>query len=200
MEGGLKRVLVAYSTFSGSTAEVAKVIGDELRATAQVEVWPMSDVGSFEGFDAAVLGAPMILGWHRQARRFLRRHRRALEHIPLAIFVTAMSLTDTGERTVDGVPIVVDPRLAKLPQRAGRLSFKERYARLTNYLRPILHSARPARPRTIGVFGGRLEYGRLPWYAVVFVMVFLKAPAGDRRNWEAIRSWAVSLRSDLEVQ
>jgi len=196
----LKRVLVTYSTFSGSTAEVAKVIGDELRATAQVEVRPMSDVGSFEGFDAAVLGAPMILGWHRQARRFLRRHRRALEHIPLAIFVTAMSLTDTGERTVDGVPIVVDPRLAKLPQRAGRLSFKERYARLTNYLRPILRSARPARPRTIGVFGGRLEYGRLPWYAVVFVMVFLKAPAGDRRNWEAIRSWAVSLRSDLELQ
>ena len=196
----MKRVLVTYSTFSGSTAEVAKVIGDELRATAQVEVRPMSDVGSFEGFDAAVLGAPMILGWHRQARRFLRRHRRALEHIPLAIFVTAMSLTDTGERAVDGVPIVVDPRLAKLPSRAGRLSFKERYARLTNYLRPILRSARPARPRTIGVFGGRLEYGRLPWYAVVFVMVFLKAPAGDRRNWEAIRSWAVSLRSDLEVQ
>jgi len=196
----LKRVLVTYSTFSGSTAEVAKVIGEELRATAQVEVRPMSDVESFEGFEAVVIGGPMILGWHRQARRFLRRHRRALEHIPLAIFVTAMSLTDTGERTVDGVPIVVDPRLAKLPQRAGRLSFKERYARLTNYLRPILHSARPARPRTIGVFGGRLEYGRLPWYAVVFVMVFLKAPAGDRRNWEAIRSWAVSLRSDLELQ
>ena len=196
----MKRVLVTYSTFSGSTAEVAKVIGEELRATAQVEVRPMSDVESFEGFEAVVIGGPMILGWHRQARRFLRRHRRALEHIPLAIFVTAMSLTDTGERTVDGVPIVVDPRLAKLPQRAGRLSFKERYARLTNYLRPILRSARPARPRTIGVFGGRLEYGRLPWYAVVFVMVFLKAPAGDRRNWEAIRSWAVSLRSDLELQ
>jgi menaquinone-dependent protoporphyrinogen IX oxidase len=195
----LKRVLVTYSTFSGSTPEVAKVIGEELRATAQVEVRPMSDVRSFEGFDAVVIGGPMILGWHQQARGFLRRHRRALEHIPLAIFVTAMSLTDTGETAVDGVPIVVDPRLAKLPQRLGRLSFKERYARLTNYLRPILHSARPARPRTIGVFAGRLEYGRLPWYAVVFVMVFLKAPAGDRRNWEAIRAWAAMLRSHFEL-
>jgi menaquinone-dependent protoporphyrinogen IX oxidase len=178
---------------------VAKVIGDELRAVAQVEVRPMSDVESFEGFDAVVLGGPMILGWHRQARGFLRRHRKPLGRIPFAVFVMAMSLTETGERDVEGVPVVVDGRLAQPPRQAGRLSLKERYARLPNYLRPILHAARPARPKSIAVIGGRLEYGRLKWYEVIFVTVILKAAPGDRRDWEAIRAWAARLRTLLEL-
>jgi menaquinone-dependent protoporphyrinogen IX oxidase len=73
------------------------------------------------------------------------------------------------------------------------LSFKERYARLENYIRPILKAAHPVRPVEIGVFGGRLEYGRLKWWAVMFAMLVIQAPAGDRRNWEAIREWAAGL-------
>ncbi len=195
----MKRVLVAYATHTGSTAEVAAAIGEELAGAAQVEVRRLADVKSVEGFDAVVVGGPMILGWHRQARAFLRRNRRALDRIPFAVFVTAMSLTDTDDRQVKGVPVVVDRRLAKPPQRAGRLSFKERYARVPSYLGPILRSVHPARPRSIAVFGGRLEYGRMKWYEVVFVMVFLKAPAGDRRSWEAIRAWASGLPATLSL-
>jgi menaquinone-dependent protoporphyrinogen IX oxidase len=73
------------------------------------------------------------------------------------------------------------------------LNFRERYARLSNYLRPVLGAIRPAKPASIGVFGGRLEYGRLKWWAVLFVMLVIQAPAGDRRNWEAIRSWAAGI-------
>ena len=195
----MKRVLVAYTTYTGSTHDVASAIGEELAQTAQVEVRPMADVVSIEGFDAVVVGGPMILGWHRQARSFLRRNRRRLGQVPFAVFVTAMSLTDTGESEVSGVPVVVDARLPMPPKRKDRLSFKERYARLSSYLRPVLRSVHPARPRSIAVFGGRLEYGRLKWYAVMFVMVLLKAPAGDRRNWDAIRAWAATLRSDLDL-
>ena len=195
----MKRVLVTYATHTGSTAEVASAIGEEMASVAQVEVRPMTEVKSIEGFDAVVIGGPMILGWHRQARSFLRRNRRLLGQLPFAVFVTAMSLTDTGEGKVNGVQVVVDERLPKPPQRRDRLTFKERYARLSRYLRPALHSVQPARPRSIAVFGGRLEYGRLKWYEVMFVMVVLKAPAGDRRNWPAIRAWAATLRSDLDL-
>jgi hypothetical protein len=38
-----------------------------------------------------------------------------------------------------------------------------------------------------------MEYGRLPWWGVLFAMLIVRAPAGDRRNWEAIRSWAAGL-------
>jgi hypothetical protein len=42
-----------------------------------------------------------------------------------------------------------------------------------------------------------LEYGRLKWWAVLFVMVIIQATAGDRRSWPAIRAWAAKLPAAL---
>ena len=96
--------------------------------------------------------------------------------------------------------ILTDNQLPELPEQPGRLRFRERYARLSNYIQPILRAVRPARPASIGVFGGRLEYGRLKWWAVLFVMLIIQAPAGDRRNWEAIRTWAAGLPATLQLE
>jgi menaquinone-dependent protoporphyrinogen oxidase len=197
----VKKILVTYATMAGSTVEVAQTIAEELAASdVQVDLRPLADIQSVAGYDAVVLGAPMIMGWHRQALRFLKKHRPALQHIPLALFVMAMSLTQTDEPIPDSTPIFVDDKLPKAPGQPGRLTFRERYARLPNYLRPILSAVRPAKPVTIGVFGGRLEYGRLPWWAVLFVMFIIQAPAGDRRNWPAIRAWAADLPAALQLE
>ncbi len=71
---------------------------------------------------------------------------------------------------------------------------------LSNYLQPIISATRPIKPVSIGVFGGRLEYGRLKWWAVLFAMLIIRAPAGERRNWEAIRSWAKGLPSAFQLE
>jgi menaquinone-dependent protoporphyrinogen oxidase len=190
----MHRILVAYASMAGSTVEVARAIGDEIAQRGwQVDVLPLNGVPSLDPYNAVVVGGPMIMGWHRAALGFLRRHRRALQTRPLAIFVLAMSLTDTGQASVGGVPVLVDPGLPKPPGQPGRLNFRERYARLANYLSPILNAARPARPASVAVFGGRLEYGRLKWWAVLFAMFIIQARAGDRRNWPAIRTWAAGL-------
>jgi hypothetical protein len=65
-------------------------------------------------------------------------------------------------------------------------------------VQPIVAAAGPARLVDIGLFGGRLEYGRLPWWAVLFAMLVIQAPAGDRRNWPAIRAWAAGLPAAFE--
>jgi menaquinone-dependent protoporphyrinogen oxidase len=197
----MKRILVAYATMAGSTAEVAQAVGEEIgRCDVQVDVLPIAEVGSLAGYDGVVLGGPMIMGWHRQAMGFLRKNRPALQRIPLALFVMAISLTETGETSVGGVPVYVDERLPKPPEQPGRLRFRERYARLSKYVQPILAAARPARPASVAVFGGRLEYGRLKWWAVLFVMGIVQAPAGDRRNWPAIRAWAAGLPAAMQLE
>jgi menaquinone-dependent protoporphyrinogen IX oxidase len=101
-----------------------------------------------------------------------------------------MSLTQAGEMSVGDVSVYVDEKLPKPPEKEGSLSFRENYARLSKYLRPILKASKPV---SIGVFGGRIEYGRLKWWAVLFVMLIIQAPAGDRRNWPAIQEWSASL-------
>jgi menaquinone-dependent protoporphyrinogen oxidase len=188
------KILVTYATMAGSTAEVAQAIAEAMEPQgAAVDVRPLADVTSLEGYAGVVVAAPMIMGWHRAALGFLRRHRRALARIPFAVCATAISLTRPSETAVDGVAVVVDEALPKPPALAGRLSFRERYAQLANYVRPILAAARPARPASVGVFGGRLEYGRLKWWAVLFVMLVVQAPAADKRNWPALRAWAAGL-------
>lgn len=194
-----KRILVAYATMAGSTAEVAQAVGEQIATRGtQVDVLPIGRVTDIEGYDAVVVGAPMIMGWHREALRFLKKNHSVFQRIPVAVFVLAMSLTKTGETNVDGVFVTIDEELPKLPLQEGKFNFRERYARLENYLRPILKTIRPSRPVSIGVFGGRLEYGRLKWWAVLFAMLIIQAPAGDRRNWPAIREWAAHLPEEFE--
>jgi menaquinone-dependent protoporphyrinogen IX oxidase len=172
----LNRILVAYATMAGSTAEVAQAVGEEIaKSGLQVDIQPISEIKDLQVYDGVVVGGPMIMGWHRVALRFLKKNRDAFQHIPLAVFVAAISLTQTGETSVDGVPVYVDEKLPKLTEIEDRLNFRERYARLSKYLRPILQATRPVKPVSIGVFGGRLEYGRLKWWAVLFVMLIIEA-------------------------
>ncbi len=190
----MNRILVTFSTFAGSTVEVARAVGEEIgKSGLQVDVLPLGEVKTLDAYDGVVVGGPMIMGWHRAALSFLKKNRRTFQRIPLAVFVTAMSLTQTGETSVGGVPVYIDEKLPKPPEKQGHLKFKERYARVSNYLRPIVAAVRPVKPVSIGLFGGRLEYGRLKWWGVLFVMLIVQAPAGERRNWTAIRSWAAGL-------
>jgi menaquinone-dependent protoporphyrinogen oxidase len=190
----MNKILITYATLSGTTVEVANAISDEItKAGLQTEVLPLEKVKDLGGYDGVVLGGPMIMGWHRSALGFLRKNRKALSRIPLAVFVMAMSLTKSSETSIDNVPLCIDENLPKPPIREGHLTFRERYANVANYARPILNAARPVKPLSIGFFGGRLDYGRLAWWAVMFVMLVIQAPAGDKRNWTVIRAWAAGL-------
>ena len=197
----MRRILVTYATMAGSTAEVAHAIGEEIaKSGVQVDILPIDEIKDIGTYDGVVVGGPMIMGWHRGALRFLRKYRDDFQKTPLAVFIMAMSLTQTGETTVDEKLTYVDEKLPKLPEKEGSLNFRERYARISQYLNPVFQAIRPAIPKRIGIFGGRLEYGRLKWWAVLFVMLIIQAPAGDRRNWLAIRTWAADLPAALGLE
>ncbi len=194
----MKKILVGYTTNSGSTEEVARVIGEELGKTGdQVDVRRLEEVKGIEGYQAVVVGAPMILGWHRAALRFIQKNQLALSKVKVAYFFTAISLTDTGEEVIDNTPVCVDPEAAKPPRDPKRLSFRENYATPANYLRPALKAAAMVKPVSAAFFGGKLELFRLNIFQMLFVMVVIRAQPGDLRNWDYMKQWAAGLQFGL---
>ena len=70
-----ERVLVAYGSKYGSTAEIAQAIGTTLRvAGLEVDVKRAHEVRSLEPYRAVVLGSAVYMArWRRDAIRLLRR-------------------------------------------------------------------------------------------------------------------------------
>jgi menaquinone-dependent protoporphyrinogen IX oxidase len=192
----MKKALVAYTTNSGSTEDIARKLSEELgKNGAQVDLSRLEQVTALDGYDLVVVGAPMILGWHRSARKFIQDHQTALSKALVAYFAAAMSLTKTNDTQIGGVPIYLDSRLAKPPKNAARLSFRENYATPKKYFQSLLQSAPQIKPVGMAFFGGKLELFRLPLLQMLLVMLVVQAQPGDLRNWPAVSEWAANLRS-----
>lgn len=95
----MTRVLVAYGSKMGGTRGLAEMLGTELVANGvEVKVHNASGVRNLNGFDAVVLGGALYaLRWHKDARRFVRRHRRTLQTLPVWLFSSG-PLDDSATR------------------------------------------------------------------------------------------------------
>jgi menaquinone-dependent protoporphyrinogen oxidase len=82
------RVLVAYASKLGSTAEIAETIAQVLRDGGhEASAVPARDVASLDDWDAVVLGSALYSAyWQRDARRFVTRFRDGLIARPLWLF------------------------------------------------------------------------------------------------------------------
>jgi menaquinone-dependent protoporphyrinogen oxidase len=127
-------VLIAYASKRGSTEQVARAIGEALRSqrlTTKIEA--AANCRDLDGFRAVVLGGSLYVGrWHRDARRFLRRHREALGSLPLAVFALG-----PGKATT------------------------EDFASSRLQLDAALEKATGIEPRAVAVFGGVIDPDRL---------------------------------------
>jgi len=163
-------VLVAYATRYGSTQEVAEALAATLRECGlAVDIQPMREVRTLAGYTAVVLGAPLIMfHWHKDALRFLSRHREALTERPVAVF--ALGPMHDDEKEWQGAREQIDKELAKFP-----------------WLTPV----------ALEVFGGKFDPAKLsfPWN---LVPALRQMPASDIRDWTAIRAWASSLPDKLQ--
>ena len=81
-------VLVAYGSKMGGTKGLAQMVGTELEANGfRVDVMPARSVSDLAAYGAVVLGGALYsLRWHKDARRFIRKHRVALQTKPVWLF------------------------------------------------------------------------------------------------------------------
>ena len=100
------KVLVAYGTTNGSTAKIAETIAETLNKEGlTAEARPAESVVTLLPYDAVVVGGGVYAGrWQKNARRFLRRHRRELPARPLWLFSSGPLDASASERDIPPVP------------------------------------------------------------------------------------------------
>src|SRR5436309_2345761 len=108
------RILVAYGTKRGSTAEVAAAVAGALSEQGLSTVLlPAATVGNLEGYDGVVIGAALYAGRvHKDVRRLLRRFHHELATLPVAVF--AMGPADLEPKHVEGSAKQLVHALAKV--------------------------------------------------------------------------------------
>lgn len=162
-------LLVGYATRHGSTQEVAEVVAATLREGGlAVDLRLLREVRSLGGYSAVVIGAPLFMfRWHKDAKRFLSRHREALLERPVAIFALGPVHDPHDEEEWQNSWSQLDEELAKFPW---------------------------LKPAAIEMFGGKYDPQKLRFPINVLAG---DAPATDIRDWDAIRAWAADLEPIL---
>ena len=162
-------VLVAYGTTNGSTGEIARWIGDELRGCGlDVEVWPAAQVYDVNRYEAVILGGAMYMfGWHRDARQFAHRFAGALARRPVWLFSSG-PLDDSA----DQLP------LPPIPQ--------------ADAVMRVVHA------RGHVTFGGRLSEDARGWLGFVAHRMADEGRGGDFRNPLRVRAWAHKVAEEIK--
>jgi menaquinone-dependent protoporphyrinogen oxidase len=165
------RVLVAYASKHGSTAEIAEAVAVELRAHGLgADCRTAADVRDVDGYDAVVLGsATYMKRWRHEARRFLHHFDDALAQMPFWIF----SSGPVGEKAPSDGGWAEPAKVVETAQRLG--------------------------VRDHAVFGGRVPQD--PGNFVEKAMLRdTPEPFADLRDWEQIRGWAAGIAEALEAE
>jgi menaquinone-dependent protoporphyrinogen oxidase len=166
-----KKVLVAYATKYGSTAEIAEKIGEVLRQEGlDTDVLLVREIGDVSAYPAVVLGSAVYIGqWRKEAAKFLTANEPVLAGRPVWLF----SSGPTGEG---------DP--AELVQGW----------RIPSKLQPV---ADRIKPRDIAIFHGATNAEKMN-FIEKFMLKNVGAPVGDYRDWEAISAWARAIAEALK--
>jgi menaquinone-dependent protoporphyrinogen oxidase len=165
-----QKILIAYATRAGSTAEIAKEIGDVLIAKGfAVDVVPVRKVRNLSPYRAVIVGSAVRAGkWQPEAVKFIARHEARLGEVPTAFFTVCITAKDKTEEACEKVSAFLAPVRA-------------------------MH-----RPDLEGFFAGQVDLAKLGFIARMMAKA-TKSPEGDFRDHAAIRAWAEEAVTKLNL-
>lgn len=155
-----QRILVAYATRAGSTAEIAAAIGESLAARGYaVDVKPVKEKPNPASYTAIVVGSAIRMGsWLPEAVDYIKSNQATLAAMPVSLFTVHVLNTGADDAS-----------------RAARAAYLKA-------IRPLLPDAEEV------YFEGLMDFGRLSFLDRIIAKM-VKSVDADHRDWAAIRAW-----------
>lgn len=166
-----KRVLVAYASKHGATAQIGEYIAARLNhQDVLAQAASIAEADSPINFDACVLGSGVYAGmWIKSAVDFLKNYESELARMPVWLFSDGPTGVGSPQDLMNGWRFPAD-------------------------LQPV---ADRIHPKDIVFFHGALDMDKLK-FAEKLIVRALKAPVGDFRDWSTIEAWANTIAKSLE--
>jgi menaquinone-dependent protoporphyrinogen oxidase len=172
------KILVAYASAHGTTAEVATFISKTLEVYgAEVTCAAVESIESVKDYDAFVLGTAIHEGiWLRSMMLFIDKFEAELAQKPVYFFVTCIRIVEA-----DGYDHV-----------------------MKNYM--DTKTLEKLNVKNVNAFGGAIQLNEIDWnerwalglrYDGTNLQARLNA---DYRDWYAIGAWANSIAKDLAIK
>ena len=164
------RILIAYASPHGSTAEIAQAVGKQLRSAGNsVDVKELISVSSPESYNAVVIGGPFYMGkLVSEVGKFIGKNSDALTKIPVAAFGVGIA------------PVGKDPTA------------------IGNATKKLYEALAPIKPVAVTIFAGKVDREKLSFFQK-FIVGRVHAPVGDFRDWAAINAWAIELPPKMGI-
>ncbi len=167
-EASGRRLLLAYASAAGSTAETAAFMAKRLSQRGwAVDLREVRRAPAPTGYSAVIVGSPVRAGnWLSEATAYVKTHRQELAKGRLVYFTMCMTLSEDTPAHREAVAA---------------------------YIKPVRELVEP---RTSAFFAGKMDYAKLSFF-VRQIVKMKKVPEGDYRNWRAIGDWVDGLDPEL---
>jgi len=174
----MKNILIAYTSWTGSTKEIADHIAQSLNKTGMsTTVVSATEAIELHPFDLIIVGTSIHAGRTTASfKRFLSKYESTLSQKQVAFFVSCANMMNDTDET-----------------RAETFSWLEKTTRKFQSIKPI----------SIGLFGGAtITSGEAFQKLNIFIQRIIRAMEKkmvdeygktDFRDWEKIESWAFEI-------
>ena len=173
----MMKVLIAYATAHGSSSDIARAIGDVLKAHGeQVTVEDVRNITHVDGYDAYIFGSAIHSGtWLPEMKGFLHAYQPQLAGKPVYFWMSCIRVMEQ-----DGMEHVSE--FYMVPEMLNKMN-----VRLTT------------------AFAGKLALNDVDWHERWTLAARYDGSAwpssfdGDFRDWDKIKAWAKQVAEDVKT-